>query len=85
MRRYGGSVPLYLSDGSGLDILKYIKDDEANASMHLCLVSSGIANTTNLTNLRQAGVAGIFQNRLSRFNLSRGLNVSFTNHQYRRN
>jgi len=66
---------MYLSDGSGLDILKYIKDDEANASMPFMLVSSE-NSITKLDQFKQAGVAAILPKPFEPIHLSRGLNAS---------
>jgi two-component system chemotaxis response regulator CheY len=66
---------MYLSDGSGLDILKFIKNDDANASMPFMLVSS--ENSINkLNEFKQAGVAAILPKPFEQIQLSRGLNAS---------
>jgi two-component system chemotaxis response regulator CheY len=66
---------MYLSDGSGLDILTFIKDDDANASMPFMLVSS--ENSINkLDEFKQAGVAAILPKPFEQIQLSRGLNAS---------
>jgi two-component system chemotaxis response regulator CheY len=66
---------MYLSDGSGLDILKFIKDDDANASVPFMLVSS--ENSVNkLDEFKQAGVAAILPKPFEPIHLARGLNAS---------
>jgi two-component system chemotaxis response regulator CheY len=66
---------MYLSDGSGLDILKFIKDDDANASMPFMLVSSE-NRISKLEEFKQAGVAAILPKPFEPIHLSRGLNAS---------
>ncbi|MFT5277481.1 MAG: two-component system chemotaxis response regulator CheY [Granulosicoccus sp.] len=66
---------MYLSDGSGLDILKFIKDDEANASLPFMLVSSE-NSLSKLDEFKQAGVAAILPKPFEPIHLARGLNAS---------
>lgn len=66
---------MYLTDGTGLDILKYIKNDEANASLPFMLVSSE-DSLSKLDEFKQAGVAAILPKPFEPIHLSRGLNAS---------
>ena len=66
---------MYLSDGSGLDILKFIKDNEANASIPFMLVSSE-NSISKLDEFKQAGVAAILPKPFEPIHLARGLNAS---------
>jgi len=66
---------MYLADGNGLDILKFIKDDDANASMPFMLVSSE-NSISKLNEFKQAGVAAILPKPFAPIHLSRGLNAS---------
>jgi len=66
---------MYLSDGSGLDVLKFIKEDTSIASMPFMLVSSE-NSITKLDEFKQAGVAAILPKPFEPIHLSRGLNAS---------
>lgn len=66
---------MYLSDGSGLDILKFIKDDDLHAFIPFMLVSSE-NSMSKLDEFKQAGVAAILPKPFEPIHLSRGLNAS---------
>jgi two-component system chemotaxis response regulator CheY len=66
---------MYLADGNGLDILRFIKDDDANASIPFMLVSSE-NSISKLDEFKQAGVAAILPKPFEPIHLSRGLNAS---------
>jgi two-component system chemotaxis response regulator CheY len=66
---------MYLSDGSGLDILKFIKNDDLTASLPFMLVSSE-NSLKKLDEFKQAGVAAILPKPFEPIHLSRGLNAS---------
>ncbi|MFQ3251338.1 MAG: two-component system chemotaxis response regulator CheY [Glaciecola sp.] len=66
---------MYLADGSGLDILKFIKNDEAHASIPFMLVSSE-NSISKIDEFKQAGVAAILPKPFEPIHLSRGLNAS---------
>ena len=66
---------MYLSDGTGLDILKSIKDDDTTASIPFMLVSSENC-LSKLDEFKQAGVAAIIPKPFEPIHLARGLNTS---------
>lgn len=65
---------MYLADGGGLDILKFIKDEPNLASMPFMLVSSEDC-MAKLDEFKQAGVAAILPKPFEPIHLSRGLNA----------
>ena len=66
---------MYLADGNGLDILKFIKQDDTTASIPFMLVSSE-NSMAKLDEFKQAGVAAILPKPFEPIHLSRGLNAS---------
>jgi two-component system chemotaxis response regulator CheY len=66
---------MYLTDGTGLDILTYLKEHDVTASVPFMLVSSetGLAK---LDKFKQAGVAAILPKPFEPIHLQRGLNAS---------
>lgn len=66
---------MYLSDGTGLDILEHIKNDETMASTPFMLVSSE-TSTQKLEAFKQSGVSAILPKPFELVHLERALNVS---------
>jgi two-component system chemotaxis response regulator CheY len=66
---------MYLSDGSGLDVLTYLKDQETTASVPFMLVSSE-TSLAKLDKFKQSGVAAILPKPFEPIHLQRGLNAS---------
>ncbi|MGB3724402.1 MAG: response regulator [Glaciecola sp.] len=66
---------MYLADGSGLDVLMYLKENETTASVPFMLVSSE-TSLTKLDQFKQAGVAAILPKPFEPIHLTRGLNAS---------
>ena len=66
---------MYLADGSGLDILEYLKTDSATASIPFMLVSSE-TSIAKLDKFKQSGVAAILPKPFEPIHLHRGLNAS---------
>ena len=66
---------MYLEDGSGLDILTFIKENSNLASMPFMLVSSE-NSIKRLDEFKQAGVAAILPKPFEPIHLERGLNAS---------
>lgn len=66
---------MYLSDGSGLDIINYMKNDDESASIPFMLVSSE-TSLAKLDKFKQSGVAAILPKPFEPIHLSRGLNAS---------
>jgi two-component system chemotaxis response regulator CheY len=66
---------MYLSDGSGLDILQSLKNDEATHNIPFMLVSSE-SSLKKLDQFKQSGVAAILPKPFEPIHLQRGLNAS---------
>lgn len=66
---------MYLEDGSGLDILEYLKADEATSNIPFMLVSSE-TSLKKLDKFKQSGVAAILPKPFEPIHLQRGLNAS---------
>jgi two-component system chemotaxis response regulator CheY len=66
---------MYLADGTGLDVLKYLKDKPTTESVPFMLVSSE-TKLSKLENFKQSGVAAILPKPFEPIHLQRGLNVS---------
>jgi two-component system chemotaxis response regulator CheY len=66
---------MYLADGTGLDILTYLKNSEITASVPFMLVSSE-AGLAKLEKFKQSGVAAILPKPFEIIHLKRGLNAS---------
>lgn len=66
---------MYLADGSGLDVLKYLKNNELTASVPFMLVSSE-TSLSKLDKFKQSGVAAILPKPFEPIHLQRGLNAS---------
>jgi two-component system chemotaxis response regulator CheY len=66
---------MYLSDGGGLEVLKYIKEDSSLASIPFMLVSSE-TSIKKLDEFKQAGVAAILPKPFEPIHLTRALNAS---------
>lgn len=66
---------MYLSDGTGLDILTYLKDNDATASIPFMLVSSE-TSLVKLDKFKQSGVAAILPKPFEPIHLARGLSAS---------
>ncbi len=66
---------MYLADGTGLDILNYIKENESTCSIPFMLVSSE-TSLSKLDQFKQSGVAAILPKPFEPIHLSRGLNAS---------
>lgn len=66
---------MYLEDGTGLDIIKAIKNDEATASTAFMLVSSE-NRTEKLEEFKQSGVAAILPKPFTPENLAKALKAS---------
>ena len=66
---------MYLSDGSGLDVLTYLKEHETNSSISFMLVSSE-TSMAKLDRFKQSGVAAILPKPFEPIHLQRGLNAS---------
>ena len=66
---------MYFEDGTGLDIIKKIKNDETLASTPFMLVSSE-NRVEKLEEFKQSGVAAILPKPFTPENLSRALNAS---------
>lgn len=66
---------MYLADGSGLDVLTYLKDNSETASVPFMLVSSE-TSLTKLDKFKQSGVAAILPKPFELIHLKRGLNAS---------
>ncbi len=66
---------MYLEDGSGLDILTYLKEGSETASTPFMLVSSE-TSLERLEGFKQSGVAAILPKPFEPIHLHRGLNAS---------
>ncbi len=66
---------MYLSDGTGLDILTYLKERTDTASMPFMLVSSE-TSLAKLDKFKQSGVAAILPKPFEPIHMQRGLNAS---------
>lgn len=66
---------MYLADGTGLEILQYLKNTNETASVPFMLVSSE-TSLTKLDQFKQSGVAAILPKPFEPIHLTRGLNVS---------
>ncbi|MCF2946707.1 response regulator [Paraglaciecola aquimarina] len=66
---------MYFEDGTGLDIIKNIKNDEKHAGMPFMLISSE-NRTEKLEEFKQAGVAAILPKPFSPDSLAKALNTS---------
>ncbi|GLR72054.1 response regulator [Agaribacter marinus] len=66
---------MYLSDGTGLDILKHLKADEVSNTIPFMLVSSE-GSISKLEQFKQSGVAAILPKPFEPIHLERGLNAS---------
>lgn len=66
---------MYLSDGSGLDILQSLKNDESTHNIPFMLVSSE-SSLQKLDQFKQSGVAAILPKPFEPIHLQRGLNAS---------
>jgi two-component system chemotaxis response regulator CheY len=66
---------MYLADGTGLDILTYLKNSNETASVPFMLVSSE-TSLSKLENFKQSGVAAILPKPFEPIHLQRGLNAS---------
>lgn len=66
---------MYLTDGTGLDILTYLKERADTASMPFMLVSSE-TSLAKLDKFKQSGVAAILPKPFEPIHLKRGLNAS---------
>ena len=66
---------MYLADGTGLDVLKYLKDQPSTESVPFMLVSSE-TSLSKLDKFKQSGVAAILPKPFEPIHLQRGLNVS---------
>ena len=66
---------MYLADGSGLDLLRYLKNVDSTASVPFMLVSSE-TSLTKLDKFKQSGVAAILPKPFEPIHLQRGLNAS---------
>jgi len=66
---------MYLADGSGLDVLTYLKENDATASIPFMLVSSE-TSLVKLDKFKQAGVAAILPKPFEPIHLARGLSAS---------
>ncbi|MFW8589243.1 response regulator [Glaciecola sp. 2405UD65-10] len=66
---------MYLADGSGLDILTYLKENDSTASIPFMLVSSE-TSLAKLDKFKQSGVAAILPKPFEPIHLTRGLSAS---------
>ncbi|MFC4698884.1 response regulator [Glaciecola siphonariae] len=66
---------MYLADGSGLDILQFLKNEEATSNIPFMLVSSE-TSFAKLDKFKQSGVAAILPKPFQPIHLQRGLNAS---------
>lgn len=66
---------MYLSDGTGLDIITYIKESASLSSIPFMLVSSE-NSVKKLDEFKQSGVAAILPKPFEPIHLARGLNAS---------
>jgi two-component system chemotaxis response regulator CheY len=66
---------MYLADGTGLDILTYMQNNETTANIPFMLVSSETA-LVKLDKFKQSGVAAILPKPFEPIHLQRGLNAS---------
>lgn len=66
---------MYLADGTGLDILTHLKEQESTASVPFMLVSSE-TSLTKLDKFKQSGVAAILPKPFEPIHLKRGLSAS---------
>jgi two-component system chemotaxis response regulator CheY len=66
---------MYLADGTGLDVLEYLKNNDTTASVPFMLVSSE-TSLAKLDVFKQSGVAAILPKPFEPIHLSRGLNAS---------
>jgi two-component system chemotaxis response regulator CheY len=66
---------MYLADGSGLDVLEFLKNNEATNSIPFMLVSSE-TSLKKLDKFKQSGVAAILPKPFEPIHLQRGLNAS---------
>ncbi|MFC3120811.1 response regulator [Agaribacter flavus] len=66
---------MYLSDGTGLDILQHLKADDSANSIPFMLVSSE-TSISKLEQFKQSGVAAILPKPFEPIHLERGLNAS---------
>lgn len=66
---------MYLADGTGLDVLTFMKENNATASIPFMLVSSE-TSLSKLDKFKQSGVAAILPKPFEPIHLQRGLNAS---------
>jgi two-component system chemotaxis response regulator CheY len=66
---------MYLEDGSGLDVLEFLKADETTSAIPFMLVSSE-SSLKKLEKFKQSGVAAILPKPFEPIHLQRALNVS---------
>lgn len=66
---------MYLADGSGIDILEYLKTNETSSNIPFMLVSSE-TSLKKLEKFKQSGVAAILPKPFEPIHLHRGLNAS---------
>jgi len=66
---------MYLEDGTGLDVLTYMKNQDSTASIPFMLVSSE-TSLSKLDKFKQSGVAAILPKPFKPIHLQRGLNAS---------
>jgi two-component system chemotaxis response regulator CheY len=66
---------MYLADGTGLDVLTYLKEKKSTESVPFMLVSSE-TSLAKLDKFKQSGVAAILPKPFEPIHLQRGLNVS---------
>lgn len=66
---------MYLADGTGLDIITYLKNDDHTASTPFMLVSSE-TSMQRLEHFKQSGVAAILPKPFEPIHLQRGLTAS---------
>ncbi|MGQ8366780.1 response regulator [Glaciecola sp. 1036] len=66
---------MYLADGTGLDILQHLKENELTSNVPFMLVSSE-TSVSKLEGFKQSGVAAILPKPFKPLHLERGLNAS---------